>query len=534
MFRVLKYGFLICLLLFIGLVALNLRPLPGPNQPAITVGPTTTYATGPLKPNGDVDYIAWINERLSAGVTPENNAVVDLVRVIGPRPEGADLPRGFYDKLGIAPPPPGAAYIRALYKWEREQGLFVDGLEPQLASLSHDEGTSVFQLVPFDVRKNPSIAEFLEQQAPFLEQMRAASHKSHWYMPMEGDTVVGCLLPFVQQFRAVARDFQVSAMRHLGAGDVDLAMEDCLTLMRLARLAGRQGCLVEMLVASAIEGMATQSAAHIVASGQCSGTQLEAFAEALNALSPPPGIDRRHLEMERAMALDAIANIARGRGDPSIYLAYEAPGSRLPVKGFFGGLTRASIDWDQVCVQFNQQFDRLADLTDENNLEAVQQAIEAFEAELETQETPVGLIGEALGGRGSRSRMVARIGASFYMPAMHRMWQVQWRLAAQQEVLKTTIAVERFRLQHQRLPESLDELVPEFLAVVPQDIWSGQPLVFKPKAGSYQVYSVGPNRKDDGGTSLESSDLSNGDLTGVPAIRTVEDQLRQLRAEGNR
>lgn len=532
MFRVLKHGFLLCLLLFVLLLALNLRPLPGPNQPAVTVGLATTHATGPLKPNGDVDYIAWINERLSAGVTPDNNAVVDLVRVLGPRPEGADLPRGFFDKLGIAPPPLQGDYIQDLHRWRRKNGLMTDGLEPKLATLETMEWQIVFQQVPFDVRKNPSIAEFLDEHDPLLDRVRLASFKSHWYMPMEGETVVDCLLPYVQRMRSVARVLQVSAMRHLGAGDVDRAMEDCLTMMRLARLAGRQGCLVEMLVAGAIEGLATQSASLVVTSGQCSESQLAAFADALDALPPPPGVDKRHFEMERAMALDSVANVARGNGEP-IAMVNSASGNRLPVKGLLGGLTRASIDWDQVCVQFNQNYDRLAALTDEDSREDVQRAIEEFETELKTDETAVELIGEALYGRGSRSRMVARVGASFYMPALSQMWQVRWRLEAQQEVLKTTVAIERFRLARQRLPESLDELVPDFLPAVPQDVWSGQPLVCKPGSDNYQVYSLGPNRKDDGGVGMDTADYNHCDQTGVPIIRTVEDKLREVRAEAN-
>ena len=37
-------------------------------------GPKTTVITGPLRPNGTVDYAAALNEECSAGVTPENNA----------------------------------------------------------------------------------------------------------------------------------------------------------------------------------------------------------------------------------------------------------------------------------------------------------------------------------------------------------------------------------------------------------------------------------------------------------------------------
>jgi hypothetical protein len=41
--------------------------------------------------------------------------------------------------------------------------------------------------------------------------------------------------------------------------------------------------------------------------------------------------------------------------------------------------------------------------------------------------------------------------------------------------------------------------VPAFLPAVPVDPFSGEPLVYKPSAADYLLYSVDANRKDDGG-----------------------------------
>jgi hypothetical protein len=46
----------------------------------------------------------------------------------------------------------------------------------------------------------------------------------------------------------------------------------------------------------------------------------------------------------------------------------------------------------------------------------------------------------------------------------------------------------------------LNALVPEFLAAVPMDLIDGQPLRYRLNAdGSFVLYSVGENGKDDGG-----------------------------------
>ena len=50
----------------------------------ITISKETTYITEPLRKDGYVDYVAALNERFRAGVTPENNAAVPFWKAMGP------------------------------------------------------------------------------------------------------------------------------------------------------------------------------------------------------------------------------------------------------------------------------------------------------------------------------------------------------------------------------------------------------------------------------------------------------------------
>jgi hypothetical protein len=69
----------------------------------------------------------------------------------------------------------------------------------------------------------------------------------------------------------------------------------------------------------------------------------------------------------------------------------------------------------------------------------------------------------------------------------------------------TAIALKRYQLKHGNYPADLNPLVPEFLPAVPLDPVDGQPLRYRPNAdGTFLLYSVGENGKDDGGNpSLE-------------------------------
>lgn len=67
------------------------------------------------------------------------------------------------------------------------------------------------------------------------------------------------------------------------------------------------------------------------------------------------------------------------------------------------------------------------------------------------------------------------------------------------ELATAALAVERYRLARGGLPETLDQLVPGYLAAVPADPFDGAPLRYKRVDRGFVVYSVGEDGRDDGG-----------------------------------
>ena len=79
------------------------------------------------------------------------------------------------------------------------------------------------------------------------------------------------------------------------------------------------------------------------------------------------------------------------------------------------------------------------------------------------------------------------------------------------------IAVERFRLANEVLPENLDSLVPEYLPEVPRDLFSprNDPIQFVPGDDfAYIVYSFGLDHEDGGGREDDES-AQEGDIVFV-------------------
>ena len=90
----------------------------------------------------------------------------------------------------------------------------------------------------------------------------------------------------------------------------------------------------------------------------------------------------------------------------------------------------------------------------------------------------------------------------------HGIYLSTMKKAAQAEaargLLITAIALKRYHVRNGKWPDSLEQLVPDFLGKTPLDFMDGKPLRYKPvPGGQYRLYSVGLNGKDDGGNPSE-------------------------------
>ncbi len=63
----------------------------------------------------------------------------------------------------------------------------------------------------------------------------------------------------------------------------------------------------------------------------------------------------------------------------------------------------------------------------------------------------------------------------------------------------TAIAVERYRRQNGRIPDSLNDICPKYIESIPLDPYTGKELLYHRDDKSYTVYSTGINRVDDAG-----------------------------------
>jgi hypothetical protein len=80
---------------------------------------------------------------------------------------------------------------------------------------------------------------------------------------------------------------------------------------------------------------------------------------------------------------------------------------------------------------------------------------------------------------------------------------------AQLRLLTVELALRCYRFEQGQTPGKLDLLVPKYLQRVPSDPFSGHALVYRPQGTNWLLYSVGPDRVDDGGKAMTRSNPGN-------------------------
>jgi hypothetical protein len=83
----------------------------------------------------------------------------------------------------------------------------------------------------------------------------------------------------------------------------------------------------------------------------------------------------------------------------------------------------------------------------------------------------------------------------------------------QRRLTIVVLALERYRLRHENFPADLKSVSHEFLAAVPRDLMSTQPLSYCLNAdGTFTLYSVGEDGRDDGGNPQSTNVTNRFDL----------------------
>jgi hypothetical protein len=473
---------------------------PGPDakdkkarKPNFTIGKETTYVTGPVDKDGYIDYAAALNERLGKGVTPETNANVLIWKALGPKPDGGKgEPAAFFKLLGMEEPPEKGVYFVSYKKFaetKNEQEAFGKDVNP-------------FGKQPWTVADFPARAKWLKANESALNLIVDATKRERHFSPLVPSALglISAHIPSLQSLHEAAKALTARAMLRITEGQSNDAWSDLIACHRLGRLIGQSATLVEGLIAARFAGVAQSSELAFLNHTRLDSAQLQTCLKDLRELPPLHTLDKQ-LDTERFMVLESMMLTDR-HGPWYIDQIIGLPGSeqRLPKTRL------TNIDWDPSLRNANQCYDQLISISLEKDHAVRERRYKEYQSECQElrrkhsniNDIPKEYLKRALspkaGGEllGDWLLIIQRPGAWRAQQSIDRTEQSMRNL----QIAFALVAHER---DNKSYPKTLDALAPKYLPKVPDDLFTGKPLVYRPTEKGFLLYSFGPDGKDDEG-----------------------------------
>ncbi|MEX0676706.1 MAG: hypothetical protein WD063_06495 [Pirellulales bacterium] len=312
---------------------------------------------------------------------------------------------------------------------------------------------------------------FVEAHQGEINLLRTGATLPHYYYDRNyGQTDVTTLLPDIQGMRGGARLLAIHARWSDIRGDTKSALADVTAMAGLARHAGEDVFAVTILVGAAIDRIAFDTLQTILRSRNPSAEELAAAR--VNHLFSYQRQMNRILRGEEATILNTMAEIDSA-------LAWSTPkwlgGTNSGAVSVFGlGPCYRAFVLLPMMARFRREMEHLYTCTS------------LPYSEFETQRLE--LESNWQGGLASIA------------PTTSATIETTYRADACNLVAYTALAMHRYRAEHGRFPDTLEELTPEIIPIVPGDPYVEQTLRLEKTDRGWVVYSVGPDTTDDHGT----------------------------------
>jgi hypothetical protein len=182
------------------------------------------------------------------------------------------------------------------------------------------------------------------------------------------------------------------------------------------------------------------------------------------------------------------------------------------------GLGNAATDWNAAARLGNLYFDRTVAALRQPDASLQRRMLNQIEAELDPNPWVAMPAWSALAS--PRQELGNRAGLAMcrlLFPNVRAWLNYEARARAQFDITRLSFALAAFRADHGHYPASLAELVPHDIEALPNDPFTGRPLVYRLMPNGYALYSVGANRVDDLGPPVLVHGPSTGDDIGALA-----------------
>ncbi len=456
----------------------------------IPIGYATTRVTGPLRPDGTVNYRLALDAIEFRGVTPANNAVIPLLHALGTGREVLGVAanrRSALRRLGMKPL--AAKATRFVNCWNFSKEVLSGTAAPAQRRVirnrmeQHSWPPDAVQRMPWRPVDHPHAAEWIKLNRRAMYWALIASTRSQYAMPValpsrdpdigDRNLLTSGLMPWLAEYRELGSLMVARAMEDLGQHHVAACEHILLALHRLARLEACDPRLIARLVAMSVDALAQRGDQAVAADGRLTRAQAQAYHKALAALPPFPSLAAAINLGWRFDQLDMVAAFASGRAPQVVPQIEITPAIRIGVPINYGRIARRINHW---CDRMVKALDRPTYLAQAAAVTRIVRSGRKLQSNFTLSPT-VAIADELLRGYDSVFLDLAGLAG---------------RHTVQSRITTVALALAAYHARHGTYPRKLLRLVPKALSHVPRDPFTGKAIGYRREGNGYLLWSIGP------------------------------------------
>jgi len=381
----------------------------------------------------------------------------------------------------------------------RAQGISVSGSHghpPNFGNRNKDERTDLrlwqayyrsgtnFVIGQSGESAGGDILRALSKYDAILSELREATKRPHAVFPIHYDESISALLPHLSVMKSLVTVLRLHTLAALDANRPEEAWDDVRVSLRLPDALKSEPLLISQLVRIAMLRITADTVWEGIASGRWNQQHLADIETALSSINLPADYERA-VRGERAFSNDCFQRMRAG---------HEYGGS---LQGLARFAPRGLLYQNQLTINrmlqtyFFGAFDIEKHRLDIGRVTAVEKAIKGLR------------------------RHPYQFLAALLLPALEKS-SFQFALG-QTAIDQAAIAcaLERYRLTKGEYPSTLEQLKPDFIREIPNDVITGEPLHYsRTETNRFLLYSVGWNEKDDKGAPGKASSTPSREAVG--------------------
>jgi len=391
------------------------------------------------------------------------------------------------------------------YAGELRNKLALPAAKPDAQLPSLGDRTLGKQMNPDDWRAyfgGEDVLAALQKLAPELSEISGAVRRPYARFPIAYEKGYLAALPHIEPLMRLGKIYTLRACVELHEGRTDAALADVQTVFRLAESMKNEPLVISELVRISIWTNGLQAVWEGLADRRWSDAQLSALQNDLIRVDFPAGMlmglhgDRAGLNETMLLTM----------GSPEILMLLSPRGGKINDKAmrfipnclFYQNMLTINRFYDETVFSH----------VDPASLRTLSARFDAAAVKLKTE--------VLLRHFGIPVPNLYTVLAACALPAAGGVINRSFYAQVLTDEAVVACALERYRLANGQYPDALEKLTPAFLQKIPFDAMSGKPLHYRLKDdGTFLLYSVGSNGKDDGGEVVLQKngrvDLKQGD-----------------------